>query len=451
MKAISEISNILMSSGRTANAVKNIIVSLGVKGVSVIVGLLIVPLTIEYVSSDQYGIWLTLSQIISWVVFFDLGLGNGFRNRFAQAKANGNIELERQYISTTYFAISFVVIFVFICSLIINHFLNWSKVLQVDDIYQSELHIVFNIVLGFFCLNMIANVFNMLLTADQKVGYASVITGIGQIFSLVAIVILKNNTEGSLYHLALYFSGIPCIVTLISTVFAFRFTGYKLIRPRVKDIKIYLVKDILGLGLRFFLICSCMIVIFQISNVVLSRELGPESVTQYNIAYKYFNILYTLSILFITPFWSAYTEAYEKNDFIWMKSTIKHLEYVWMIFVILGIIMLAMASIFYKIWIGDTVKIDFWLSASVFLFFIIQIIGNIYMYLINGIGTIQIQLIVYILSAIIAWPALVLSCRYFGICGITILPAITCLIQAILGKIQLTKLMNRTAYGIWNK
>ena len=80
------------SSGRSKEAMRNIILSFFAKGISVASSLLIVPLTIHYVNPTQYGIWLTLSSIIGWVAFFDLGLGNGFRNRFAEAKAQGDLE-----------------------------------------------------------------------------------------------------------------------------------------------------------------------------------------------------------------------------------------------------------------------------------------------------------------------------------------------------------------------
>ena len=66
---------------RTLLAKKNIAASFVVKGLSVMINLALVPLTINYVNPSQYGIWLTLSSIIAWFSFFDVGFGNGLRNR----------------------------------------------------------------------------------------------------------------------------------------------------------------------------------------------------------------------------------------------------------------------------------------------------------------------------------------------------------------------------------
>jgi O-antigen/teichoic acid export membrane protein len=61
---------------RSIDAKKNIVTSFVIKGINVLINLALVPLTIKYVNSTQYGIWLTLSSIITWFSFFDIGFGN---------------------------------------------------------------------------------------------------------------------------------------------------------------------------------------------------------------------------------------------------------------------------------------------------------------------------------------------------------------------------------------
>ena len=66
----------------------NIVLCFGNKFVAIILSLVIVPISIDYLDVEQYGIWLTLSSVVAWLSFFDVGLGHGFRNRFTEAKAN---------------------------------------------------------------------------------------------------------------------------------------------------------------------------------------------------------------------------------------------------------------------------------------------------------------------------------------------------------------------------
>lgn len=440
------------SSKRSKEAVRNIALSLTAKGVSILSSLLVVPLTIHYVNSTRYGIWLTLSSVISWIAFFDLGLTNGFRNKFAEARTNGDTLLARKYLSTTYFVMGAIVVFLYAALFIANLFVNWSSILHVDQSYAIELRDVFAILSAFFCLNMVFSTFSMMLTADQKIGFSSLIQGLGQLLSLVAIYILTRVSKGSLLHLATYYAGVPCLVMLAASVVGFTATRYRALRPGRKFVDLSLVRQIFSLGLQFFVIYICLLLIFQIMNVVITRELGPVAATQYNIAYKYFHVLYMVMLIIISPFWSAFTDAYTQQDFKWMRSIMRKLEKGWLLCVGAALLMLLISPFFYKIWIGDeSVDMSLALSASVMIFILSQILGATYMQMINGVGYVRIQLITYIAFALISLPLMIGSCRLFGVVGIVVIPSIVYLCQALLGRIQLSKIISRTASGIWCK
>ena len=439
------------SDTRSKEAIENILISLIVKVSNILSSLLVLPLTISYINPTRYGIWLSISTVVGWVYFFDLGLGNGFRNKFAEAKAQGNTILARQYLTTTYFAVTSIVTVVYILLLFVNANINWATLLNVSQEYREELHRVFCIIGSFICLNMIANIFGLMLNADQKPGYASIIQGAGQYLSLAIIFVLTKVSTGSLTNLAIFYSGIPAIVMLTTSFFMFKYSHYRIYRPKISYIRLDLIKNIIGLGAQFFIISLCLIIIFQVVNIILSRELGPVSVTQYNVANRYFNVLYMFINIIVTPFWSAFTDAYTKGDLLWMKNTLGKLEKVWLLAFVCGIIMLAISPYFYKIWIGNDVDVSLFLSFSVMLMILSRTLGNIYMFMINGIGTVRIQLITYIVFAIVAWPSLVYSCRWFGVCGIVIVPTIVYGIQSILARIQLNKHISNTAKGIWLK
>ncbi|MBE0664157.1 MAG: hypothetical protein IH597_17000 [Bacteroidales bacterium] len=66
---------------RTLRAKKNILASFIIKGLNIAIGLALVPLIINYLDPTRYGIWITLSSMIAWFGFFDIGLGHELRNR----------------------------------------------------------------------------------------------------------------------------------------------------------------------------------------------------------------------------------------------------------------------------------------------------------------------------------------------------------------------------------
>lgn len=439
------------SDTRSKEVVHNVMLATLMKAVSVVASLLIVPMTISYINPARYGIWLTLSSIIGWVNFFDLGLGNGFRNRFAEAKAHGDTLLARRLVSTTYFAISSIVVVVLMAALAANAFIDWSKVLKVSAAYRGELSIVFAVVITFTCINMVANVFSSLLSADQKNGWGSCIFAAGQYVSLLVVYILTKTTTGDLVKLAVFYSGVPSIVMLVVSFVMFRCSRYKMYRPSFKYIKLNLIGNIMKLGVQFFVIYLCLIFVFQIVNVVISRQVGPMGVTQYNIANKYFNVIYMAVIIIITPMWSAFTDAYAKKDMAWMKSMVHNMGLIWLLMSCGGLVMLLVSPLFYHIWIGDKVDVPVAVSIAMFVYVVCQSLGNMFMTMINGIGTVRIQLIVYVAFALVSWPLFTCLGRFFGLVGIIAVPSLVYLIQGLLSYIQLRKIISGEASGIWLK
>jgi O-antigen/teichoic acid export membrane protein len=117
---------------RSIQAKKHILGSFLLKGISILISLLLVPLTIDYLNPTKYGIWITLTSVIAWFSFFDIGLGNGLRNKFAIAKAKGDNDLARTYISTTYAIITIISIMLFIVFVFVNQFFGLGKNIKYD-------------------------------------------------------------------------------------------------------------------------------------------------------------------------------------------------------------------------------------------------------------------------------------------------------------------------------
>ena len=430
---------------------KNIAASLVLKCVSILISLQVVPLTIDYINPTKYGIWLTLSSIIAWLSYFDLGFAHGFRNRFAEAKAKGDIRLAKEYVSTTYAVLFLLFSVILLITLMVNKYLNWSSILNIDAVYNEELHIVFGLLACFFCINIVASVFTTMLTADQKPALASLIQTGGQVLAFVCIYILTKITTGSLSALALAFSGIPCLLLVVVSILMFCGRRYKIVAPSLHYIRFSLTKKILGLGGQFFVIMISMLFIFQFINIILSRVEGPEAVTQYNIAYKYFNVLNMVANIILTPFWSAFTDAYIKHDGLWMSKVQRKLEMMWLLCIPISLVMLFSCDYFYLFWIGSDIQIPFSLSVTILLYILLQILVGVYVYMINGIGKVRIQALIYLFFALIALPTMNMACEYWGEIGVLSVPVIVCLCQAIVGRLQIQKLIKGTARGIWNQ
>ena len=441
------------SDQRTNVIKKNIVISFIYKMLSIALSLAIVPVTVNYVNGEQYGIWLTISSIVAWIGYFDLGLGHGLRNKYAVAKARGNVKLIKQLISTTY--ILFVAIFaiIFLVFSIANRYIDWCSFLKITQLDNSALRTIMFALVGFFCLNMVFKILNSLLLADQRTGYASGITVIEQFCSLLIILIISNTLEANLFNLVFTYSCVPCFVLLALSLYHFLSKNgfFRQYRPSLKLVNPSLCSGLLTLGGKFFVIQVSLVFIFQSVNIILSRNCGQLAVTQYNLSYKYFQILYMISVILMTPYWSAFTDAYAKKDFEWMKKTYTRILRISLLFIPAYIVMLLLAPLYFELWIGKQVEIPFFLNVTMGIYILAQTYCGVQMFIINGIGKVLIQLIVYVSFAILSIPLMSFLSFEYGYQGILFVLILVYLVQAVFGNLQINKIISQTAKGIWVK
>ena len=435
---------------RSFGAKKNIVASIGIKVLGAAVNLLLIPLTINYVHPAKYGIWLTLSSIILWFTLFDLGLGNGLRNKLAEAKAVGNQVRARIYISSTYGLIILIFSTVFILFFIFNFFVDWSQLLNAPQEIAGELGVLALTVFGLFCIQSMLKIISTVVTADQNPAIASFLEVLWQLMSLLIILVLLKTTKGSLLYLGLAMGFAPVFILFASSLFFYR-THYKDLAPSLQYVKFGLVKDILPLSSMFFIIQISYMITFQTSSIIIAHLCGSKSVAIYNIAFKYFNISYSLFGIIILPFWSAFTDAYTQKDYMWMKKALKKLEIIAFLFVIFVVFLLIFSHFAITLWIGKTFEIKLSVLLLMAIFFIAQIYHGLYTSLLNGMGKIKLQVYVISFLAILIIPLSFLLGRKFDLEGIITATIIANLIIALYAPRQVHLLINQKANGIWDK
>lgn len=444
------IAKIQRGSERSATIKKNIFWSLIIKGISILVSLMLVPMTLGYVSVEIYGVWLTISSILHWLTYMDVGFTLGLKNRLAEALAKEDYEKGKSLVSTTYFIM--ITIFVPLSLILWNicPLINWCEILNVAQSNQKIIIKTIQILFAFVSLQMIVNVFIAVVAAHQKTALSSLFNVIGQVFSLIIIGCMTKFVEPSLINLAFAYSMMPIFIVAVSSIVYFR-TSMRKVAPSIKSINTSYIKDLWNLGVKFFIIQIQQIVLYQATNLLISHIESPEAVTQYNIAYKILNVVVMVYTIILTPLWPAYTDAYTKKDFKWMKNIYKKMKNIFGILCILIILITILSPILYKIWIGDKITIPILLTISISIYTLIYCWDTLQVMLINGIGAVKLQSNIILIGLILHIPLSLLLGKYIGIYGIIASMCIINLIYASFFTIQTNKLLNQKAQGIWAK
>lgn len=436
---------------RSVRAKKNILAMAFLKGISVLSSLIVVPLTINYVSKYEYGIWLTISSLVAWLSFFDIGIGNGLRNKFIEAIEKGKHRLAKVYVSTAYAMITIIVLIVWLIAVVASKFIDWCEVLNAGRHLSDELFWTVIIVISNFSLLFVLGLNRSLLNAVQKPAIASSFDTLTQVLLCIVLLILVNTTEGSLVNLALAMGGTSVIVLVGSNMWTFRGVLERY-RPSCKSVRFRMAKGIMSMGIMFFFLQIIAIAFYQTNNLIISHYVGPSEVTVYNIAYKYMQVLTMIFTILITPFWSAYAEANVNGDYAWMKNATKRLIQIVAGIALIGAVMVAVSPWFYQLWLQGSVTVPFVITVLVFGFHICNIWSTLWTQLLCGFGKIRLQLICSTLCCVSYLPMGIWGCRHFGLTGLLVASLISfALFTSWFGIIQVRKLINRTATGIWNK
>lgn len=436
--------------GRTLNVKRNIAGTMALKGVSILISLLLVPITIGYVSDELYGVWLTISSILTWLGFLDIGFSQGLKNKLTEAIACNDWDRGKSLVSSTYFFI--ILIFVPVCLLLLFLIprIDWTSLLNTNPVYESDIQKAMYALVVFFCLKMIINIVVSVVAAFQKVALSSSFEVIGQFMAFVLILIMTKAIPPSLTNLCFAFSAMPILVTFIASIILYS-SRLSMVAPSVKRIDKQLINEIFNLGYKFFIINIQVVVLYQSTNFLISHVSSPIQVTNYNIAYKYLNVAMMVYSIITAPLWPAYTDAFVKNDFEWMRKTRKKMIRILCLSMCACLALVLISKPVYYIWIGDKASVPFIMTVLVGLYVCAYCWMNLNGTLIVGMGKIQLETYITILGMIVHIPLSLLLSKYIGPYGVIISMMLINLMYAIVMNIQVNKLLSGTANGVWNK
>ena len=444
--------NVLKGDTRSKIIIKNIFGSFLLKGLSILITLLLVPVTVKLLDQEKYGVWLTLFSIVSWFNMMDVGIGNGFRNKFTEASALGDILACKQLMQTFYAIMGLVSLGIFLVYLPIHQFLNWNSILNISNHFNENASLIVLWTFGLFCLQLYFKNITTVLLALHKTMLSNLLFMLGNVLALGGIFLLNYFHHISLLSIALIYMIAPNIVFLLTTIILFR-TSFKKFNPFPLKIFSAKLNSFVGLGFKFFFIQITTIIMFSSDNMIITQLFGPAEVTPYNIVYRLFFSLYSCFTIIMVPFWAAFGDAHVKDDKIWIIKALKKLLLVWVGFTITIIVVLLLSKEIINLWVGNLVTVPFRLSVQLAIFAIILSWTAIFSYYLNGVGKIKMQLYVSIFQCVVNIPFAIFLAKSFGMgtTGIMLSTNINLGIAAILLSVQVYKLINNKAHGIWNQ
>ena len=411
---------------------RNNILNFAFKIVGMFLGIVSVRLNLKYLGNSLYGMWVTISAIISWMSSADLGIGNGLRNELAQAFGKGDTDRQGKLVACGLTELSKVSCFVFLFFLIISQLMIKGKIID------EQLRIPLYITTIFLCINLVLGISQAIAYGCQKSWLVTLTISMISLLNIINVsILLFTGIPQSL----IVFSISNGMATVLPNIFLFIILKRKNMFCYRKCKKEYDVikKSIINIGLQFFCLQLCAVILYSTDNVIINYLISSEMVTKYSVITSVYDMGSSLFAILIIPFWSEVTFHVAKNEFKWVENTLYKLLIIWG-FYLLGVILVSiMFNRVVQLWLGDNAY--FYETSLILTFAIycgITCFSSIFVNMLNGLGKIKLQLGLAIIESLINIPlSVILAQKYeLGILGVKLATLFCALINAIVLPIQ---------------
>lgn len=441
--------------GRSIKMYKNTVAMMFIKGASILISLMSAPIMLHHVNRADYGVLLTLTSIVSWVGMMDIGLGNGLRNTLPDMLASGDMKSAKKAVSSSYAALALYVSLLIIIFCIICPFIDWVGFLNSPTSDSVEIRNLTLVVFIAFCIQFLFGLIYSILFAFQMPALQSLLTFGSQVLTFIALIVqVYVFNVSSVFQIGAVNCLMPPILLLVGSLILFS-TKLKGVAPTFKLVELKSVTGIISLGVKFFVLQIITIVLFQANSIIITKVVSPEAVVEYNMAFKYISVLTMIFNIYVTPIWSATTDAYVRSDFDWIRKTLNVSKRVCYITICFGILMTIFSKTVYSIWLGkDAIDISYTTTGFVLMYLSFEMLYKVYGTIINGTGKVFAQMVITGAIAVCYIPLAVFLGRAMGLSGVLLANSIVFLLNFIWSKVQCNKLLQPCAdstKGFWYK
>ena len=409
----------------------NIFASFAIKGVALAVSFLSTPAYINYFSDNAVlGVWFAIISMLNWVLFFDLGLGNGLRNRLVDSIAKGLTHDSRELVSSGYAALGTLTFLAGLLFLMVSGFVNWNSIFAIDTLVISEVELSLSlsiVVLGTL-IQLWLRLITAVLYAYEKTALPSLVTLISNTVVLVAIM-LPNNMDVNEKLLAISVVQVLSMnVPLILISLWFFICKHPEIRPKYNAVTLSSAKSVTCLGGKFFVVQILLMVVSSTNEVLISSTCSSSDVVTYSAYYRLFNLAVTMFSLIIQPMWSSMGKAMAEQRYSWIRTIHNRCINVALISSAICFVVTPLVPAIISIWLGPSSGVE--TSATFALVFAalasLTLILNASTCVANATGHLSVQLYGLGVGAICKVP-LAIALSYMGWLGV-VLANVFCLV-----------------------
>lgn len=305
--------------GRTA------LTALAARIVNIATGLATVPITLSYLGTDRYGLWMALTSFVAFLTFTDLGLGIGLQNALAECYGRDDHKSPRSYVSSAMLVMILVfmvligVAFFVLPHLPLNALIKTKTEAAGNELLQTAQAVIIAFGVGLPC-GLIQRIYN----GYQQGYWANMWLLIGRIVGFLGVLVciwLKL----ALPWLVMSVMGLPFICLGLGGLSLFAKTTW--LRPSIRAVNRSAMRRIFSTGITAVGAQVAYVILHNGPVLIIANRLGTAAVTPFAVTQKLLGVMSILLSTAALPLWPAYGEAAARGDWGWVEKTFRRSIY----------------------------------------------------------------------------------------------------------------------------
>jgi O-antigen/teichoic acid export membrane protein len=417
------------------------------KVISIMVTLVSVPLTLNYLGPERYGLWLTVTSFTAFLGFADMGVGNGLINAVSEANGRNDRALAREYVSSAFFMLATVAAIVGIFLSALYPRIGWSRLFNVSSaITLLEVGPTVAIMATCFLISLPLGIVQRVQIGYQEGYIDSSWQCLGCLLGLGALV-LAVHLEADLPLLALALAGSSILISLMNGMVLFGVRRPWLL-PRLRAVQAASARRILKFGSLYLVLGVAGALGFQSDNMIIAYFLGVDHVPQYAVPMKLFMLIPMLLSFVLAPLWPAYGEAMARGDLAWIRRTFRRsLGFSLAMSLPCAALLTLVGSRILQLWVGPDIHPPPILLFGLGLWVVVNCVSGALAMFLNGASIIGFQVICAMLMGISNLAISIVLVWKIGVAG----PVFGSIIAGTLFILLPSTLFIRRLFETWSK
>lgn len=353
-----------------------------------------IPLTIRYLESERYGMWMAISSLVALFAFADLGIGSGLVTTIASLDYRDKKAEIKRAVSSAFVlltAISAVLLIVFTAA---YSYVPWYRVFAVSGIQASrEAGPSVMALVACFTIGLPFTIVQRLQMGLQESWRSYLWQCAGSLIALFGTLLVVSLHLGVPW-LVIATTGGPVGAAIVNTLFEFTRRSPEYC-PSLASVEIQSSVSLMRSGALFVALQLCVVAGTASDSLIIAQVDGAAGVTTYAVMYKLFQIALIFS-LFMSPLWPAMGDAIARKDYCWARLAMRR-AIAFCLFAggILATLLFFFAQKVIRVWVGPTAVPDLTLVTGFCVWVVLAAYGGAITSLLNNKQYLRKQLSMY--------------------------------------------------------